>query len=79
MERILASEVKPGDLLDLFGDSYADPNRDNMLCLEFELAGVEGVKMEGPNCVVIYTGVINFGCPPTHVLKKEGFDPRLAD
>lgn len=78
-DRILAREAKPGDVLDIEGDTYADPDCDPMTGAEFEFTVVEAVKWEGPGCVVLYTSLCNFGCPPDHVLKRDRHDAELAE
>lgn len=70
---IAARDVAEGMALDLYGDKYADPHRDPGKALEFEFALVEGTEFEkgrrgSTDCVVIYTGAVNFACPPDHTL-----------
>lgn len=68
MTERLAHQLIPGDLVDLEGDKYADPNGDDTL-MEFEYAVVERVERETPECVVVHTDQSSFGCPPDHVVK----------
>lgn len=64
-----AREVKAGDLLNLEGDPYADPKRDNAL-FECEYVEVAFVEQETPECVLM--GIEGFdwvGFPTEHPLK----------
>lgn len=58
-------DLKPGMLLNLEGDPYADPDHDNVY-LEYEFQVVVTVEEETPECVVVYCE--NFTCafPPDH-------------
>lgn len=60
-----ASNVLPGDLLDLADDPYTKGETIN----RYQLAEVESVVQETPECVVIYT-VENgtYGFPTAHQL-----------
>jgi hypothetical protein len=75
---IRADNVKAGDRLDLEGDRYADPNGDGIgesghfYAFEFELAEVEEVERETPDCIVIHTSLGSFGFPADHMIKQEG-------
>lgn len=68
-----ASQIVPGDILDLEGDPYADdPNDEMQFPNQYQYAVVEAVEQETDYCVVIYTVENgNFACPPSHRLKKE--------
>lgn len=72
---IKAKDVEPGMLLDLAGDTYADPDGNEFAALyETELIEVSSVERETPDCVVIGIeggpGLIGF--PPEHPINLEG-------
>lgn len=80
LPKVLARDVRPGDMLDLFGDPYADPQSDPAHGLEFEYSLTESVAFEkgkrgSVDCVVIYGGGVNFACPPDHAIPYGGRDP----
>lgn len=67
MEKLI-SELQVGDVIDLEGDEYADPNQDvstfQMLYVE-----VASVEVESPGCIAVgIEGVGTFGFPPTHTI-----------
>ncbi|HTE40289.1 MAG TPA: hypothetical protein VK629_05650 [Steroidobacteraceae bacterium] len=67
-----AKDIKPGDMLDLEGDQFADPKKDKPF-FECELGTVESVERETPDCVAIMIeGVDMFGFPPEHLLCVHG-------
>ena len=74
---IRADQVKVGDRLDLEGDKFADPNGNGVdpsgdyHAFEFELAEVEEIERETPDCIVLYTSLGGFGFPPAHMIKQE--------
>ena len=62
-----AKDLKPGDLVDLEGDSIADTGDDPSL--EFEYAEVDSIVWETPNCVrVDFTDHPSVGFPPEHLV-----------
>ena len=65
---VAAGDVKPGDRLDLAGDSIADKPGS---VWEFELYVVENVNRETDDCVVLYSQESggNFAFPIAHKLK----------
>jgi hypothetical protein len=76
---IRVSDLKPGDLVDLYGDPFADPNQDPRHCHEFEYATVCEVIPETPGCVAVsfhllrgFEGFDIVGFPPEHVLVFAG-------
>jgi hypothetical protein len=67
-------DIKPGDIIDLAGDQYADPNHDNVT-YEYEYAVVGGVIHETPDCIVLcIEGVDHIGFPPDHLVMLAGHD-----
>lgn len=81
LPKIRAADVRPGDMLDLFGDPYADPHSDPANALEFEYSLTESVAFEkgkrgSVDCCVIYGSGINFACPPDHLIPYGGRDPQ---
>ncbi len=68
LQTIKASELKEGDMIDLEGDKFADPNNDNA-ALECEYCIVEGIEQETPECIVIYTQHVNVAVPTDHPIK----------
>lgn len=65
-----AADVREGDLLDLWGDRYADPpDADpygHRTVFETEYVTVIDVERETGNCVRIDTDCGSFGFPPDH-------------
>lgn len=69
-----ADQVQVGDLIDLEGDEFADPNRNGLSVtgdfdFTFEFAYVEEVERETPGCIRIDTDQGSYGFPPDHMLK----------
>lgn len=62
------ADLRPGDLVDLDGDVYADPDR-NHPEFEFEFALVDTVERETDSCAVVYFEGFACGFPPQHRLK----------
>lgn len=62
-----ADSLEPGDMVDLEGDKYADPDREHPW-LEYELATVVEVVRETPECVCVYFEGLAVGFPVAHVL-----------
>ena len=81
-ELVRVDDLKPGDCIDLYGDEYADPDRDPLHGLEFELALVEAVKpaepVAGVPAVVVYTFSVNFKAPVDHKVKRVKHDREAA-
>lgn len=68
---VAAKDVKEGDLVDLEGDTYADPDRDHP-AFESEFQTVMEVEHETPECVAIgFDGFDVVGFPVDHVLKVK--------
>ena len=73
--RIPAHQIQPGDLIDLEGDPFADPRRDNCF-LRCELALAMEVEQETPECVAIgFEGFDVVGFPTNHMLNVKGHEP----
>lgn len=65
-----AADLRPGDLIDLEGDVFADPARDRA-DLQFEFQRVERCDREAGDCVAVYiAGVDCFGFPPGHHVRR---------
>jgi hypothetical protein len=70
---IRVSDLKPGDLVDLYGDPFADPDQNPRHSHEFEYATVCEVIPETPGCVAVgFEGFDIVGFPPEHVLVFAG-------
>jgi hypothetical protein len=66
---VKAKDLKAGDLVDLEGDAYADPNHDNWR-YSIEHGEVETVEWETQECVAVYfTNGSVVGFPPDHELR----------
>lgn len=64
------AELRVGDLIDLYGDPFADPERDPLTAFEFEYAEVAEVRRETPGCfAVMIEGFDLVGFPPDHVVR----------
>jgi hypothetical protein len=81
--KILAKDVREGDLLDLEGDSVADPIRhadpqafvppdDHAGMFEFEFARVDDVEREGSTRIVIHTNQGSWAFPLDHWIDAAG-------
>ncbi len=71
MVRKAIRALKPGDLVDLCGDPFADPNRDSPV-LETELVRIDEVEQETPQCFAVYfDGFPCIGFPPDHMLPVQ--------
>jgi hypothetical protein len=66
-------EVSVGDRLDLQGDIFADPDRDNV-SYEFEMVEVTGNEAEGPDCVRLEFEAEGTSCgfPRDHYVRNHG-------
>jgi len=63
------SDLKIGDLVDLEGDRYADPNRDH-ISFGFEYQEVATIEHETPDCIAVgFEGFDVVGFPPWHMVK----------
>jgi hypothetical protein len=74
---VRADEIKVGDLVDLEGDQYADPEHGGGGELptndfEFQLAEVTEVERETADCVRIGGSGFCVGFPVDHMLKRHG-------
>lgn len=59
-----------GDRIDLYGDPFADPDRDPMAAFEFEFAEVADIRPETPGCIaVMIEGFDLVGFPPDHLVQ----------
>ncbi len=66
---VMAKNVKVGDLVDLEGDEYADPDYDKTWML-YLFAEVTDVEQETPECVAIgFEGFDLVGFPTDHELR----------
>lgn len=80
-EMVRADKVQVGDLLDLAGDHWADPENGGgndfpTNSFEFELAEVTEVERETEHCVRIGGDGFCVGFPVGHMLKRMGHDNR---
>lgn len=67
---IAIKALKPGDMLDLAGDKFADPDHDNPY-LECQYAVVAGIEFETPNCIrVDFEEGSSVGFPPEHFVRS---------
>jgi len=74
MKYVTIPDLKPGDLIDLEGDVYADPGGSN-ISFEFEFCTVAHVERETPDCWRVDTECDgSFGFPPDHTVAVEGHD-----
>lgn len=66
MRLVEVRDLHPGDLIDLEGDEYADPDR-SRCAFQFEYAEVAEVIVETVDCIAVgIEGVDLFGFPPDH-------------
>lgn len=63
-------KVKEGDIVDLEGDLFADPERDH-LALAYDYQTVNAVDLETETCVVLWIeGFDAVGFPKGHCVRK---------
>lgn len=62
------ADLEPGDMIDLFGDRFADPNRDPSLAFEFEYQPVYALDREADDCIAVYCDNFACGFPPDHLI-----------
>jgi hypothetical protein len=61
------SDLKEGDLVDLQGDKFADPNENPTFESEYQI--VESIEIESAGCIAVhFTGFDTVGFPPDHKL-----------
>jgi hypothetical protein len=77
-ETKLVENLIPGDMVDLEGDKFADPNGDSPI-FDCELCIVARSELETPGCIrVDFEGLNSVGFPPGHRVKIGGFDSEYA-
>lgn len=70
-----AADLQPGDMVDLEGDPFADPERSN-IALDCEYQIVCDVERETAGCVAVgFEGFDVIGFPPGHHLRVAGRVP----
>ena len=63
------TDLREGDRVDLEGDPFADPRRDNIIA-EYEYVEVAGIEQETPGCVrVDFYDYDSVGFPTNHRLR----------
>lgn len=65
--RRMVAELRPGDMVDLEGDLYADPEWSDP-GFPHEFATVIGIEREAPDCVRVDFDGGAFGFPPSHMV-----------
>lgn len=68
-------DLRPGDLVDLKGDRFADD--DDNAALEYEYSEVLGVEQETPDCVRVDFDFDSVGFPAKHKLPVIGHNPDI--
>ena len=63
-----ARDLKEGDLVDLEGDGFADPDKENEAFV-YGFQRVEGSELETPECLRIDFEGVSVGFPPDHWLR----------
>lgn len=66
--QVSVNDLKVGDVIDLEGDKYADPQKDNTI-LQYEYLTVECVDFT-PNGVLVMTSEVNCLFPHGHLVQK---------
>lgn len=73
MERVLITELKADDIIDLEGDPYADPNHDETT-YEFEYVEVVSIKRESDDTFLVAVSApgdeMVFTCPSDHTVNR---------
>lgn len=60
-------DLKPGDLVDIEADKFADPPAARDPFWEYEYAVVDEIYPEGPECIVVhFADGPSVGFPPDH-------------
>ena len=66
---IQVRQLRIGDLVDLEGDGFADPQRKHTQ-FESELAEVVAIENETPGCIAVsFEGFDTVGFPPDHFVR----------
>jgi hypothetical protein len=74
----LVEDLVPGDMIDLEGDKFADPDANNPV-FDCELCIVAGSARETDTCIRIdLEGLNSVGFPPGHRVRIGGFDTEYA-
>lgn len=63
---VKVEDLKEGNQIDLYGDPYADPNKDPAKCLEFEYSTVEHVENDDGGVIVHTTEDGSYRFPVGH-------------
>lgn len=70
----LVGMLRVGDLVDLAGDPFADPNSDD-ISLDCEYAVVCEINREADDCIAVgFEGFDVIGFPPDHIVWVGGHD-----
>lgn len=80
-------QLRVGDVLDLQGDKFADPDppdgeeaTTNRIVFEAEYVTVDYIEREMPECVAVgIEGVDVFGMPPDHLVKYHNHNPEYDE
>lgn len=75
--KVRAEDIRPGQLVDLEGDKYADPDNDSPI-FDCEYAVVQETEDETEDCVCIYFDSFTCGFPKDHLLEVYSV-PKLME
>ena len=67
--RVRAKNIRPGDVVDLEGDPYANPDSEDV-AFRYEHALVLNVERETPECVRLDLAHESYGFPVAHRLTR---------
>jgi hypothetical protein len=67
-------DLRPGDMIDLEDDPYADPDQDSARHIVFECeyaVVIEPPEQETPDCTLVHTDAGSFGFPRGHLVPRS--------
>jgi len=68
--RVMVKNLKEGDLIDLEGDDFADPDKSDEM-LTYEMSEVFEIEKETEFCTCVYFSNKTVGFPPEHKVLRE--------
>ena len=68
--RVMVKNLKEGDLIDLEGDDFADPDKSDEM-LTYEMLEVFEIEKETEFCTCVYFSNKTVGFPPEHKVLRE--------
>jgi hypothetical protein len=70
LKEIPVKDLKQGDLVDLEGDQFADPHKDNVLLVDM-YQEVDEIDPETDGCICVYFTNHTCAFPPDHLVRVQ--------